>query len=126
MYNGMYNGLKMSVYEVYWLIDFTLTNNQVRQEIIMLTLKRYALVRKKHSNKYKEILVILQSIGIIVIKSKETRVVIYTCRYSSGHLIPIIQSCQDELGIKVAPNSFHRCYVTYTLVVSFDYNHHCG
>ena len=24
-------------------------------------------------------------------KSKETRVVIYTCRYSSGHLIPIIQ-----------------------------------
>jgi len=23
-----------------------------------------------------------------------------TCRYSSGHLIPIIQSYQDELGIK--------------------------
>jgi len=38
--------------------------------------------------KYKEKLVILQSIGIIVIKSKETRVVTYTCRYSSGHFIP--------------------------------------
>jgi len=25
---------------------------------------------------------------------------LYTCRYSSGHLIPMIQSCQDELGIK--------------------------
>ena len=48
-------------------------------------------------NKYK---VILLSIGIIVIKSKGTRVVTYTCRYSCGHLIPIIQLCQDELGIK--------------------------
>ena len=37
---------------------------------------------------YKEKLVILQSIGIIVIKSKETRMITYTCRYSSGHLIP--------------------------------------
>jgi len=26
----------------------------------------------------------------------------YTCRYSSGYLIPIIQSCQCELGIKWA------------------------
>ena len=32
--------------------------------------------------------VILQSIGIIVIKCKETRVITYTCRYSSGYLIP--------------------------------------
>jgi len=24
----------------------------------------------------------------------------YTCRYSSGHLFPIIQLCQDKLGIK--------------------------
>jgi len=38
--------------------------------------------------KYKEKLVISQSIGIIFIKSKETRVITYTCRYSSGHLIP--------------------------------------
>ena len=38
--------------------------------------------------KHKEKLVILQSIEIIVIKSKEkTRVITYTCRYSSGHLI---------------------------------------
>ena len=27
-------------------------------------------------------------------------IITYTCRYFSGHLIPIIQSCQDELGIK--------------------------
>ena len=29
--------------------------------------------------------VILQSIGIIVMRSKETTVVTYTCTYSSGH-----------------------------------------
>jgi len=55
---------------------------------------------KKETNKYKEKFVILQSIEVIAIKSKETRVVPYTCRYSNGHLIPIIQSYQDELGIK--------------------------
>ena len=40
-------------------------------------------------NKYIEKFAILQSIGIIVIKNRETRAVIYTYRYSSGHLIPI-------------------------------------
>ena len=39
-------------------------------------------------DKYREKFVILQSIGIIVIKSKKTRVITYTCRYSSGNLIP--------------------------------------
>ena len=37
-----------------------------------------AISQKKQANKYKEKLVILQSIGIIVIKSKETRVITYT------------------------------------------------
>jgi len=37
------------------------------------------------TQKYKETYIILQSIGIIVIKSKETSAFIYTCRYSSGH-----------------------------------------
>ena len=47
----------------------------------------------------------------MVIKSKETRVVTYTCRYSSGHLIPTIQLCQDELlGIK-CPLECLRAYV---------------
>ena len=36
----------------------------------------------------KQVLVILQSIGIIPIKSRETRSVIYTCRYSSGQFNP--------------------------------------
>ena len=58
------------------------------------------LIFKKQADKYKEKFVILQSIEIIVIKSKETRVVTYTCRYASGHLIPITQSCQNKLGIK--------------------------
>jgi len=61
--------------------------------------------KSKQTNKCKEKLVILQLIGVIVIKSKETRVIAYTCRYSSGHLIPIIQSCRDELGIKFPLNS---------------------
>jgi len=56
--------------------------------------------QKKQTNKYKEKLVILQSIRIIVIKSKETRMITYIYRYSSENLIPIIQLCQDELGIK--------------------------
>ena len=38
-----------------------------------------------YSYKCKEKFVILQSIGIIAINSSETRSVIYTCRYSSGH-----------------------------------------
>ena len=42
-----------------------------------------------YDNKYMEKLVILQSIGIIAIKSKETRVITYTCRYSSGHIIHV-------------------------------------
>ena len=37
---------------------------------------------------YKEIFVILQSLGIIIIKSKETKSVIYACRYSSGQFNP--------------------------------------
>ena len=38
---------------------------------------------------------------MIQIKSKETRVVAYTCRYYSGQLIPIFQSVAvAELGIK--------------------------
>ena len=49
--------------------------------------------------KYKEKFVILQAIGIILIKSKETRVVAYTCRFSIGQLIPIFQSVAvAELG----------------------------
>ena len=55
------------------------------------------VTQKQLTNKYKEKLVILQSAGIIVKKSKETRVVMYTCRYSNGNLIPIIQSCQDHI-----------------------------
>ena len=40
------------------------------------------------TSSYKTKFAILQAIGIIQIKSKETRVVAYTCRYSSGPLIP--------------------------------------
>ena len=45
------------------------------------------IVIKKQINKSKEKLIVLQSIGIIVIESNETRVVTYTCRYSSGSFI---------------------------------------
>jgi len=47
-----------------------------------------SVVPDGNNNKYKEKLVILQLIRIIVIKSKETRTITYTCRYSSGHLVP--------------------------------------
>jgi len=52
-----------------------------------------AIVYKLIMNKYKEKFVILQAIGIIKIKCKETRVVAYTCRYSSGPLIPNSAHC---------------------------------
>jgi len=68
-------------------MDFPLINNYASQEIIVI------ISFKKQTNKYKESSVILQSIGIIVRKQ-----VTYTCRYSGRHLIPIIQSCPDELG----------------------------
>jgi len=76
------NGLKMSEYELYWLTDFPL--------IISWHMPRnnYGDLSRKQTNKHKEKLVILQSIGIIVIIGKETRVVTYTCSYCSGHLIP--------------------------------------
>ena len=69
----------MSEYEEYWLTGFPLINSWARLEIIMV-------IKKKNTS----IFVILQSTGIIVIKSKETRVVTYTCKYYSGYLIPII------------------------------------
>ena len=37
-------------------------------------------------NKYKEKFVLLQSIGLIIIKNRKTKLVAYTCRYSSGYL----------------------------------------
>jgi len=39
------------------------------------------LVDNDQGNEFKQV----QAIGIIAIKSKETRVVTYTCKYSSGH-----------------------------------------
>ena len=76
---------------MYWLTDIPIINRWARLErIINFLLKQYALLIKKQTNKYKEKLVILQSIGIIVIKSKiRTRVVTYSSRYSGGHLIII-------------------------------------
>ena len=56
----------------------------MRQEIILDDQK------SKQISAYKEEFVILQSIGIIVIKSKEIRVITYTCRYSNAHFNPYI------------------------------------
>ena len=53
-----------------------------------------------YKNKYKKKLVILQSIGILVIKSKETRVITYTYRHSSGPLIPNSSWPDRIIGIK--------------------------
>jgi len=86
----------MSEYKVYWLKGFPLIRLIVRH----VPRNNYGDLSKKQRNKYKEKLVILQSIEIIFVKRKETREVTYTCRYSRGYLIPIIQSCQDELRIK--------------------------
>jgi len=61
------NGLKMREYKVYWLTDFPLIANLLgaRQEIIMV------ISQEKQTNKHKEKLIILQSIGMIVIIVKK-------------------------------------------------------
>ena len=74
---------------MHWLTDFPLIIYWARQEIIMV------ISQKKQTNKYKEKLVILQPIGIIVIKSKKTRVITYTCRYSSGAFNPYNSAGRD-------------------------------
>jgi len=57
--NNTHNGLKMSEYKAYWLTGFPLIKLLgTCQEIIII-------IFKKETNKYKEKLVILQSIGII-------------------------------------------------------------
>ena len=57
-----------------------LGNPKVNRLSMLDTVKRYY--------KCKENFVILQSIGIIAIKSSESRAVIYNCRYSSEQLNP--------------------------------------
>ena len=52
-----------------------------------------------NNNKFKENLEILSSIKDHRKKSRETREVAYTCRYISGHLIPIHKT-KTGLGIK--------------------------
>jgi len=58
-------------------------------------LQHWALLLSLYTYKYKEKFVILQAIGNIQIKSKETRVVAYTCRYSSGPLMPNSATATD-------------------------------
>ena len=56
-------------------------------------------------------------IEIIVIKGRKTRMITYTCRYSSGHLICnsswhnriIGIKCQSEYELKKQPGSKRRC-----------------
>ena len=49
------------------------------------------------TNRYKEN---LKSITCKDHKNKVTRVISYTCRYTSGHLIPVITGMHTELGIR--------------------------
>ena len=117
MYITLRNGLKMS--------ECILDNGFSTNNLLGTPRNDYGNLSKKKQTKIdKEKLVILQSIGIIVIKSKETRVIAYTCRYSKGHLIPIIQLCQDELGIKCTRISAgvddHLCFLTFITMIPID------
>ena len=73
------------------------------------------------AHKCEKKLVILQSIGIIVIKSKETRVITYTCRYSSGPLIPNSATVTDwNIGIN-RPLEYLQVYATTIVSLLFIY-----
>ena len=65
----------------FFMLQVCIKNTSIRKIL-------YLFVYHFYTYKYKKKLVILQSIRVIVIKSKETRLITYTCRYSSGHLIP--------------------------------------
>ena len=73
------NGLKMSEYEVYWLIDFPLIIYWVR------TKNNYGVFFKIANKQVQGKISNFTVIRDHSIKSKETRVVTYTC---SGDLIP--------------------------------------
>jgi len=68
------------------LVDVVIVGITLKLNVLLID--HFEFIVNPSANKYKEKKVILQSIGIIVIKSKETGVVAYICRYSSGHLIP--------------------------------------
>ena len=63
--------------------------------------------------KCKEKFVILQSIGIIAIKSSETNAVINTYRYSSGQFNPYKLSIRISAGVDDCP-----CFNTFLLLLS--------
>ena len=81
--------------------------------VIIFLLKQYALITKKQTNKYSNF-TINRCHGY---KRKETSAVTYTCRYSSGYLIPTIQLCQDELGIK-CPMEYLWVYVITMILIA--------
>jgi len=62
--------LKISEYEVQWLMDFPLINIWAPKKLILAIILSFEAVSstlKKHTNKYKEKLAIIQSIGILII-----------------------------------------------------------
>ena len=67
----------------YCILRFLVYDTQFIQNVILFCCNAHL-----YPNKCKEKFVILQSIGIIAIKSSETRAVIYTCRYFSGQFNP--------------------------------------
>ena len=74
------------------LTNYHLTNSASQIFSLILAVFKYSngicSIIYIYIYKYKEKLVILQLIEIIVLKSKETKVITYTCRYSSENLIP--------------------------------------
>ena len=69
---SIHNAVKYAEYEAYWLTDFIVRGMPRRNN--------YGDLKKSKQQEIQKF-VILQSIGVIVVKSKETRMVTYTCRY---------------------------------------------
>jgi len=92
----MCNRASIRKYKAYWHINFSLINGYdtvkiifvviLSFEVVLVNSPNITIVAKKVNKKCKEKFVILQSIGIIAIKSSETRSVFNNCRYSSRHV----------------------------------------
>ena len=101
VYNPALYGLKMNEYEAHWLAGFLLINSCTPGSNYC-NLKQTSV--RKISN--------FTGNSDYSKKSKETRAVTYTCRYFSGHLIPMIQTCSGELGINCPLEYLQMCVAT--------------
>jgi len=94
VYNAVQQGEHIHKYKAYWYMNFSIINgcgtceNNIHGHSFEVALEFTKCYNYKRKSKQTNVRKKLQSLDIIAIKSRETRSVIYTCRYSGGQFIP--------------------------------------